>query len=70
MSFWMTVTSFFTNKGMNKQNITLVENGEPLSNNLIISLFLITPFSDAVKKLDIIKNEDQTADTSDIGIRS
>ena len=66
----MTVTSFFTNKGMNKQNITLVENGEPLSNNLIISLFLITLFSDAVKKLDIIKNEDQTADTSDIAIRS
>lgn len=66
----MTVTSFFTNKGMNKQNITLVENGEPLSNNLIISLFLITLFSDAVKKLDIIKNEDQTADTSDITIRS
>ena len=55
---------------MNKQNITLVENGEPLSNNLIISLFLITLFSDAVKKLDIIKNEDQTADTSDIAIRS
>ena len=66
----MTVTSFFTNKGMNKQNITLVENGEPLSNNLVISLFLITLFSDAVKKLDIIKNEDQTADTSDITIRS
>lgn len=66
----MTVTSFFTNKGMNKPNITLVENGEPLSNNLIISLFLITLFSDAVKKLDIIKNEDQIADTSDIAIRS
>ena len=68
-SFWKTIKPFFINKGINKESITLVENGETpetLSNCQKISKTLKTFFSDAVKNLGIPQYEGPTVDTSDI----
>ena len=56
----------FTNKGISKENITLANNGETLSNRQKISKTLNTFLTYVVKKVDISQYEDSTADTSDI----
>ena len=43
------LTSFLKNKGINKESITLVANGDTLSNTQKISEILNTLFSEVVK---------------------
>ena len=51
-TFWKTIKPFFTDKGVNHDNITLVENEETVSDNKEISETLNNFFSEVVTNLN------------------
>ena len=51
--FWETMKPFFSNKGLNKRNITLIEENNIILNDAEIAETLNTFFDNTVRKLDI-----------------
>ena len=52
-TFWKTIKPYFTDKGINHDNITLVENEETVSDNKEISETLNKFFSEVVANLNL-----------------
>ena len=65
-TFWKTIKPFFTNKGVNHDNTTLVENEETVSDNKEISETLNNFFSEVVRNLNLPQYHDPTINVDDI----
>ena len=64
-TFWKTIKPFFTDKGVNHDNITLVENEETVSDKEI-SETLNNFFSEVVTNLNLPQYHDPTVNVDDI----
>ena len=64
--FWKTIKSFFTDKGVNHDNITLVENDETVTDNKEISETLNNFFSEVVTNFNLPQYHDPTVNVDDI----
>ena len=65
-TFWKTIKPYFNDKGINHDNITLVENKETVSDNREISETLNNFFSEVVTNLNPLQYDDQTVNVEDI----
>ena len=65
-TFWKTIKPFFTDKDVNHDNITLVENEETVSDNKEISETLNNFFSEVVTNLNLPQYHDPTVNVDDI----
>ena len=65
-TFWKTIKAFFADKGVNHDNITLVENEETVSYNKEISETLNNFFSEVVTNLKLPQYHDPTVNVDDI----
>ena len=65
-TFWKTIKPFFTDKGVNHDNITLVENEETVSDNKEISETLNNFFSEVVTNLNLPQYHNPTVNVDDI----
>ena len=65
-TFWKTIKPYFTDKGINHDNITLVENKETVSDNREISETLNNFFSEVVTNLNLPQYNDPTVNVEDI----
>ena len=65
-TFWKSIKLFFTDKGVNHDNITLVENEETVSDNKEISETLNNFFSEVVTNLNLPQYHDPTVNVDDI----
>ena len=65
-TFWKTIKSYFTDKGINHDKITLVDNEETVSDNEEISETLNNFFSDVVTNLNLPQYNDPTVNVEDI----
>ena len=65
-TFWKTIKSYFTDKGINHDKITLVDNEETVSDNEEISETLNNFFSDVVTNLNLPQYDDPTVNVEDI----
>ena len=52
-SFWKSVKPYFSNKGLNSNKITLVENDAIITNDRIISITMNKFFINTIKKLNL-----------------
>ena len=64
-TFWKTIKPLFTDKGVNHDNITLVENEETVSDNKEISETLNNFFSEVVTNLNLPQYHDPTVNVDD-----
>ena len=64
--FWRTTKPFLTDKGVNSNKITLIENENILSTDGEVAETLNSFFSDATKSLDIIENSYILNDTFEL----
>ena len=65
-TFWKTIKPYFTDKGINHDNITLVENEETVSDNKEISETLNNCFSEFATNLNLPRFDDPTVNAEDI----
>ena len=64
--FWKTIKPFFTDKGINNEKITLIENGEELLKNEEVTENLNNLFSDIISNLKLPTYEDPTTNAGNI----
>ena len=67
--FWKTIKPYFTDKGINHNNITLVENEETVSKNKEISETYNSFFSEVVANLNLPQYDDPTVNAKISRIR-
>ena len=65
-TFWKTIKPYFTDKGINHDNINLVENKETVSDNKEISETLNNLFSEVVTNLNPPQYDDPAVNVEDI----
>ena len=65
-TFWKTINPYFTDKGINHDNITLAENEETVSDNKELSETLNNCFSEFAKNLSLPRCDDPTVNAEDI----
>ena len=65
-NFWKTFKPFFTDKGVNNEKVTVIENGETLSKNEEIAENLNNIFSDIITILKLPLYEDPTTNAENI----
>ena len=65
-TFWKTIKPFFTDKDVNHDNITFVENEETVSDNKEISETLNNFFSEVVTNLNLPQYHDPTVNVYDV----
>ena len=65
-TFWKTIKPYFTDKCINNDNITLVENEETISENKEISETLNKFFSEVATNLNLPQYDDSTINVENI----
>ena len=65
-TFWKTIKLFFTDKDVNHDNVTLVENEETVSDNKEISETLNNFFAEVLTNLNLPQYHDPTVNVNDI----